>query len=371
MEELIKPNWHVALVHFPIGLIAVGAIIELLSFLGWRRSSLRAGGRWMLLAGAILAVPATFSGIYALADVAPEGIAALRASDPILGQELFNHLWMQSTATALAMLIVATWIGLSDHWRDRLSILFKVALVALVGLMTFASHIGGQQVYEHRLGTTVTTQPATMPTAGELKNVDTWAALFPPEQTHIVVAGFAMAAACVCIGLAARATHVEPLTATAADAQLAAVFAPPATASMGLVGDPYVPYVSPTNHTSPLRVGRVWGLAWMIVVLSSISGLAILAMREHTVDPNSLWGAITYRDTTDPQVTRRVAHAVAGTVIVVDTLILAILSRFARRGATVLAMFAFPLILALAAQIWFGVLLLLDGPAGPITRFVH
>ena len=73
----------------------------------------------------------------------------------------------------------------------------------------------------------------------------------------------------------------------------------------------------------------------------------------------------------DPALTRRLAHAIVGTVIVVDSLILALLSRVARRRATVLAAFALPLVLALAAQVWLGVLLLFDTAQGPVTRFIH
>ena len=39
MLELIRPNLHVVAVHFPIALLTAGVLIEIFSFLGWRRSS--------------------------------------------------------------------------------------------------------------------------------------------------------------------------------------------------------------------------------------------------------------------------------------------------------------------------------------------
>ena len=67
MREYITPNWHAVLVHAPLGLLSVGIFIEVFSFL-WRRSTVRTAGRWMVLLGAITAVPALTSGIYAYRD---------------------------------------------------------------------------------------------------------------------------------------------------------------------------------------------------------------------------------------------------------------------------------------------------------------
>src|SRR5437764_8879087 len=68
-HEFISPNLHVVLIHYPLGLLIAGALIELFSFL-WSRSGFRTAGRWMILLGALSAVPTTFSGIYALNSVA-------------------------------------------------------------------------------------------------------------------------------------------------------------------------------------------------------------------------------------------------------------------------------------------------------------
>src|SRR5689334_6283436 len=63
-EQLVNPNLHVMMIHFPIGLLFVGTIIEILAFM-WRRSGFRAAGRWMILIGALAAIPAATTGMFA------------------------------------------------------------------------------------------------------------------------------------------------------------------------------------------------------------------------------------------------------------------------------------------------------------------
>src|SRR3954462_2329712 len=68
-KELVNPNLHVVLVHFPLALLVAGLGVEVLSLL-YRHTTLRAAGRWMILLGALAAVPTAVSGAYAFADVA-------------------------------------------------------------------------------------------------------------------------------------------------------------------------------------------------------------------------------------------------------------------------------------------------------------
>src|SRR6185312_13959149 len=64
----INPNWHAALIHFPLCLLVVGVGIEWVTVV-YRRPLLQAAGRWILLLGALSAVAVAFAGIYALNDV--------------------------------------------------------------------------------------------------------------------------------------------------------------------------------------------------------------------------------------------------------------------------------------------------------------
>lgn len=166
-QELVTPNLHVALVHFPIALLVIGTLIELFAFL-WRRSGFRSAGRWMILLGALLAVPVTFSGIYAYRDVA--GInnpndygtwAEIRAASPMSEMQwemLWDHTWQQIVATQLAVLAVLVWIACSDRYRRRLHIpLMLVLLLANLFMLAGAWH-GGEMVY--RQGTALKLSPA-------------------------------------------------------------------------------------------------------------------------------------------------------------------------------------------------------------------
>lgn len=372
MQPLITPNWHIALIHFPIGLIVVGTVMELFSFLGWRRAPIRWAARWMLLIGAILAVPTAFSGLYAMTQLAPDGINALAQHNADLADKLKDHLITQSVATASAMLIVVVWIALSNLWRDRLSILFKLALIFTSGLILLGSHLGGVTVYGHALGVKTTTQPSTpMPSVQSLQHLNTWAELAPPDQTHVVMAGLAAAFACVTLGLAIRAITHDDTDDLLYDptARIAAAFAEPSDVVAPSV-EPVTAVVVSHNHTPATGVARYWFLSAVLLIVTALLGWWIAQTDLGTWDPNAFWHWITDPiGPNDPRITRRLAHLIVGGVLIVDTLILAMLGRFARRHSIALLIFSVPLVLALAAQLWLGILLLMDGPMGAVTGF--
>lgn len=164
-NSLIQPNLHIALVHFPIALLAIGTAIEVFCFLGWRRSSFRTAGRWMILLGALCSMPVAFSGLYAMVDVmarsgAPDGytsFAELKSLSAVHADEsawrhLERHLWLQVAATGAAMLVVLLWIACSDVWRRTLRLSLTLLLVAAVTVTLIGAHVGGKLVYEHGVG---------------------------------------------------------------------------------------------------------------------------------------------------------------------------------------------------------------------------
>src|SRR5271155_2171879 len=130
-SEFISPNLHICLIHFPMAMLIAGVSIELFSFL-WPRGSFRVSGRWMILLGALSAVPVTFSGVYALSDVArmnnPVGdvpwedvkAASPWLSQPAVWQMMRAHVIYQSAATAIAALAVVIWLGCSDQGRKSM-----------------------------------------------------------------------------------------------------------------------------------------------------------------------------------------------------------------------------------------------------------
>jgi uncharacterized membrane protein len=376
MEELIKPNWHVVLVHFPLALLVVGTFIEVFSFLGWRRSSFRASGRWMILLGAVAAVPTTFAGIYALSDVVPDGLDVMWATHPAAAQSIYDHVLWQSIATGAAMLLVVVWISLVERWRDRLGILFKLGLLMVVAMIISASWHGGEIVYAHGIGPESghpTTLPTTFPT--DPRGIERMAAgAFEPEQVHVTMAGFAIAMACVCIGLAIRAAQ-SPVVRVEDEAEhvqrIASAFSrEPGQDARAALNDNYAVVDVPDRRPKP---ARFWVLTSLLVVFAVGGGLWTLSHNEGgTWDADQLWTAVkeSGNDANEmPSITRRYAHVVTGVVILAGSVIMALLALVASRNKLLLLIFSVPLVLAMAIQVWLGILLVLDGPQGYVTKF--
>jgi uncharacterized membrane protein len=158
-KEFINPNWHVLLIHYPLGVFVLGMVIELFSFL-YRGTTLRAAGRWMILLGALSAVPTALSGIYAFANVArmdlPQGVS--NADQPwheVWSQTQLNaeqkehlgrHAWSQAIATGVCALLATLALGCSDEWRRKLYIPILLGLLfGLVAMLWGAWH-GGEMV---------------------------------------------------------------------------------------------------------------------------------------------------------------------------------------------------------------------------------
>lgn len=379
MTPLVQPNVHIALVHLPLGLLSAGVLIEFFSFLGWRRSSFRNAGRWMILLGALTAVMATTSGLYALAD--QTGRAGLKGllNNPAtadLGDRLRDHLILMSSATTAAMFFCIVWIALSNRWRDLLQIPLSLLMLGTLGVAIAGAHVGGEIVYKDQFATG-DHAPATQPTSLPV-NQNAWynqlAGACPPRQSHMVLAGLGLAMAALCVGISIRQT-TQPN-------ELSAMLTPSTTLQdvVGIKSDPLfeaqmlmersLAVTRPTiNHTPPVFAGRFWALAFFILLLVLASGAAILAHQVQSIESQKLWDNITKPIGDAVPITRRYAHLIAGAVILLNTFILMLAARFAPRNKVVLFVFAVPLILAMVAQVWLGVLLTFDGAAGTVMGF--
>jgi uncharacterized membrane protein len=358
-------------VHFPIALIVIGTLVELFSFLGWRGSGFRRGGRWMLLLGAVTAVPATFSGLYAYNHAYLQDMVETKRSNPLLDRIMWQHVWSQAVATTAAIVLVAGWIGMTDFWRDRLSVLFKLGLIGVSGLILWGAHLGGEQVYGHAVGVSTTQPQDNWPEAKALTSLKTWEKLAPVVQTHVTMAGLALAVSAVTLGIAIRMVTTGPDVASATDhtGRIAAAFNPAA------LDDPTLPPVDPPlvvrrNYTPPVWATKFWLLSALLLTVTALLGDWIIASHIESWNLEALWNEISKPILPDdPALTRRLAHFIVGGTLIVDTLILALLARFAPRRSVLLLVFSVPLVLAMAAQIWLGVLLMFDGPQGAVTRF--
>jgi uncharacterized membrane protein len=402
--ELISPNLHVALIHFPLAMLGVGVMIEFFSFL-WPRSTFRVAGRWMILLGALSAIPATFSGIYAFKAIAQTNMEAnwhdLKEASPVLSQPavwnmLRRHTLYQAIASGVAAVVVMVWLGASDRLRKSLHVLLVLILVVVVGAMIYGSWFGGEMVYHKAVAVqttqptdsadaTATTVPTTMP-AGWTEGPTQFEQQFPPIELHILFAGVCTALAVASIGLSFRRIHTavdpmdEPIVTVshetmaprtpAAAVELVRSFNP----GMDMSLRPHVP------------AGRFWMLTFVLALVTTLGGLWVIArdadiLKDMTQKPNQigalLWnqvkpgdgGAPSKAGEPAPKNYRHLAHAITGGAIVVLPIVLALLVRFAPRERIILSVVTFLLIVAVGLQVWFGILLWLDTSNGPLTNY--
>jgi hypothetical protein len=201
----------------------------------------------------------------------------------------------------------------------------------------------------------------------------------PPLQAHVVLAGLAVAVALGALGLSARAV------ATADDARRVRedpddiddvhrdmLYQPPVPrgpAAMDVVRSINPETDMAAGPAPRLPVSRLWLLAALVAASASATGLWFLAGPDEagTWEPKRLWSMIMPSAENPGQ--RRLAHVIAGGTIVVVPLLLALVTRVSRRPKVLLTLLGLVLLLAVAAQVWLGVLLMLDTPGGAIYRF--
>lgn len=127
---------HVVLVHFPIALIAVAALLE---FLRRRTSAVSSQARVVLGLGVLGAGAAAFSG-WTLADVEPVGRAA--------EETLFLHRWSGVASLALAAVAwLLAWAVPLEGRASRLSGLYRLSLLLALLASSGAGHFGGELVH--------------------------------------------------------------------------------------------------------------------------------------------------------------------------------------------------------------------------------
>jgi uncharacterized membrane protein len=139
------PN-HPAFVHFPIALLCVALLLELLA--AWRRSpALAEVARVTLLLGTLGAVVAAATGLWGepLTEGKPDSIERM--------SELHKNLGL--VVAGLAVLLSA-WRLVAPKsltaWRKGVYVL---ALAAVAALVLYSGHLGGKLVYDHGVGVTI------------------------------------------------------------------------------------------------------------------------------------------------------------------------------------------------------------------------
>lgn len=346
---LIHPNWHVVLIHLPLGLLAAGILIELFSFL-WKRSSVRMAGRWMILLGALGTLPAMTTGVYALYDVVHQSGGASAAG----WQELVKashwgpehwfhmrmHIWLMSCAAGLFLLGALAWAGCSNAARQSLRWpMLLLMLVALAGTVA-GGWFGQEAVYVLGVGAEPRTTAAAMPTTNPFSmpiKVD-------PVQVHLLFIGLALF---VATGAAAMTLRRWADESALGEALLS--LKPQATESD----------TAPAGEiVAPLFPARFWLVAAILSLLAGAAGLwTTEGLHWWLPETRALFQkAITGvgRQELTADQTRLLLHVLLALVIVILPLIAAMVTRFSRRLKWLTAICMLLLATAVGGQVWTG-----------------
>lgn len=141
-------NVHPMFVHFPLALLSVGLLFDILGYF-LRKESLLNAGWWCFSLGVVSAIVTVMTGFQAEHTVAVSG----EAHDILENHE---HFQIYSTLVFLALL---NWRSLKRGAIPRLKyVYFAIAAIAVIAIL-YGSHFGGTLVYEYGVGTAV--QPST------------------------------------------------------------------------------------------------------------------------------------------------------------------------------------------------------------------
>ena len=367
-SELVSPNLHVILVHYPIAMLVAGTLIELFSFM-WRRHGFRAAGRWMILIVALMTVPTTFSGMFARWDVAnpqhQDWTWKETANAGLLSaaqwSALRTHLILQVSASFAALLVCVTWLGCSNRWRANLHVPLLLILLGSVGATAAGAWYGGETVYHHGTAVAAVKDEPVVDKAKKVIQQDRVKAFFPPLQLHVISAGTTVALGLVAMGLALRNLSEPPLQ-TQMDQIAAALTRGGAIEDDETTNLPPAVAPDPNPLSGPAPASRFWMLTSLLALMTIAGGTWVLINSSGTKVPRELWSNV-------QSAPRRLAHVIAGGSLFVLPLLLALLARFAPRGKFAFMLFGLLIVGAIGFQIWIGTLLLFDGPIGTVRAF--
>jgi hypothetical protein len=189
----------------------------------------------------------------------------------------------------------------------------------------------------------------------------------PPLQLHLLLVGLTVAMALAALGVSFRRWSWRPPAPSEAEqAEVARRLEPGAAPARPPIGaGVYVPTTARQEAVAPVvRPARFWLIACLLAVATAVVGIWVS-------DDWKLDSLLTpLRDRPRlPELQRMFYHVVFGLSIVTLTLLLAIITRVTRRAKAVTLIFALLLVLATAAQVWLGILLLFDTDHGPLTGF--
>lgn len=342
MDEFLSPNWHPILNHFPLGLLSIGVLLELLS-LFIRRGGMRTAARWMILCGTLLAIPTVTAGLYAFRETLLPATAritlmpwhALAEASPWTADQwryAWWHLGLNGGAALLFVTVSMTFIALSDRWRKLLYAPLLLLLLAAMGLVVVGSWFGGEMVY--RFGVAAAPEDAAAPAGwGDIRFY------LPPLQTHLFAAGLVLASAVLAVALAFR-QWTSPVVSERAPR----------------------PVAGPTTRA---YAAWAWLVAGLLALGAGIAG-AWAVMGSFTADAFQQ-NLDTLAQTGEHL--RLLLHLIFGFLLIVLPLVLAGLLRFVRRSRIIPTLLMGLIVLIAGFQVWLGIAMLFDGHARPVLGF--
>src|SRR5688572_4993861 len=157
-KEFINPNWHVILIHYPLGVFVLGMLLELACLFVRHHGTVRSAARWMVVLGALSGIPTAYAGAYALSDVARRSapsapddapwhaVANASSLDANQWEMTETHAWTSGGIAVIAAVVVTLAVACTDRWRQRLYPLFLLLLLGCLGFMTVGAYPGGEMV---------------------------------------------------------------------------------------------------------------------------------------------------------------------------------------------------------------------------------
>ncbi|BAY65660.1 hypothetical protein NIES22_57670 [Calothrix brevissima NIES-22] len=137
-------NVHPMFVHFPLALLSVGLLFDILGYL-LKKSSLSSAGWWCFSLGVLSAIVTVFTGMQAEHTVKVSGEAH---------EILEKHEHFQITSTVV-FVVLWIWRSITREGIPKFAIIYLVITAIAVGAIIYGSHYGGELVYEYGVGTAV------------------------------------------------------------------------------------------------------------------------------------------------------------------------------------------------------------------------
>lgn len=137
-------NVHPMFVHFPLALLSVGLLFDLLGYL-FKKQSLSSAGWWCFSLGVLSAVITVFTGLQAEQKLKVSGEAH---------EILENHEHFQITSTVV-FVVLWIWRSITREGIPKFPMIYLVITAIAVGAIIYGAHYGGELVYEHGVGTAV------------------------------------------------------------------------------------------------------------------------------------------------------------------------------------------------------------------------